>query len=466
LLAASELATLWHPPTATVRTPTLPRVESRELEPPVTLPRADRSSDLAVLGQAIFRDRRQRFGIQAADRRRHLALLGKTGMGKSTLLHHLIASDIAAGRGVGLVDPHGDLVEAVLRTIPARRTNDVILFDAGDAERPLAFNPLACPDPAMRPLVASGVLSAFRKIYGGFWGPRLEHIFRNALLAVLEIPRPSLLSVLRLLNDARYRTSMTATIRDPVVRSFWQREFAGMPPKLQAEAIAPIQNKVGAYASSPILRRLIGQSRGTLDLRTIMDDGKVLLVNLSKGRIGDDASALLGSLLVSGIQLAAMSRADRPEADRRDFCLFVDEFQNFATDSFAAIFSEARKYGLALTVANQYLAQLEESTLHALFGNVGSLLCFQCGAKDAELLAEQLGGDLTPQDLMRLPRYQAYARLLIDGMPSFPFSMQTLPPPPRPDPRRADIIRRYCRQRYGRPLSLVEAEIEAAVARA
>jgi len=464
LLAASELATLWHPPTATVRTPTLPRVESRELEPPVTLPRADQSSDLAVLGQAIFRDRRQRFGIRTDDRRRHLALLGKTGMGKSTLLHRLMVSDIAAGRGVGLIDPHGDLVEAVLRTVPGRRTNDVVLFDAGDAGRPLAFNPLACSDPAMRPLVASGVLSAFKKLYGEFWGPRLEHILRNALLAVLETPQPSLLGVLRLLCDARFRKSVTAAIRDPVVRAFWEREFAGMPPKFQAEAIAPILNKIGAFVSSPVLRRLIGQSRSTLDLGTVMDQGKVLLVNLSKGRVGDDASSLLGSLLVTSVQLAAMRRADRPEAERRDFYLFVDEFQNFATESFAAIFSEARKYRLNLTVANQYLAQLDESTLHALFGNVGSLACFQCGAKDAELLAEQLGGDLTPQDLMRLPRYNAYTRLLIDGMPSFPFSMQTLPPPKASDPQRPEIIRRYCRQRYGRPLAAVDAEIEATFA--
>lgn len=463
LLSAEELATIFHAPTQTVRAPTMAIVESREFEPPVDLPLQTDHPDLEVLGHAVFRSRRQRFGILPDDRRRHLLLLGKTGMGKSTLLQQLIAADVRAGKGVALIDPHGDLAESVLQCVPSNRTNDVVLFDAGDTHHPLSFNVLTCSSIEQRPLVASGVVSAFKKLYSDFWGPRLEHILRNAVLALLEVPGSSLISIVRLLSDRRYREALIERVSDPAVRAFWQQEFANMPQKLQLEAIAPIQNKVGHFVSSPILRNILGQSRSSLNLREIMDEGKVLIANVSKGRIGDDASALLGSLLVTGLQIAAMSRADLPELQRSDFYVFVDEFQNFATESFATILSEARKYRVGLTLANQYLAQMEESVLAAIFGNVGSLVVFQVGAHDCEILSQQLGGDVQPQDLLKLPRYQALVRLLIDGMPSRPFSMQTLPPSSlRSDPLRALRIRRYSRQRYGRPAKQVEREIAAA----
>jgi hypothetical protein len=388
-------------------------------------------------------------------------------MGKTTLLQNLIISDIAAGRGLTLIDPHGDLVEAVLRCIPSRRTNDVILFDAGDREYPLSYNPFAHGRPDQRGLVASGIVSAFKKLYGNSWGPRLEHILRNSLLAILEVPGTSLLSLQRLLGDAHYRKAIIDRLDDPVVRVFWQHEFAGWKPQYQAEAIAPIQNKVGQFLSLPVVRAIVGQARTSLDLRRVMDEGRVLLVNLSKGRIGEDASTLLGALLVTGTQLAAMGRADVPEEERHDFSLFVDEFQNFASDSFATILSEARKYRLSLTVANQYLAQMEEATAAAVFGNVGSLLVFQVGASDAEALAEQLGPDVVSQDLLALPRFVAYARLLIDGSPSRPFSVQTLPPPrQRRDFARQEVIRRTSRHRYCREASRIEAETRAAFAHA
>lgn len=460
LLSTEELATLWHPPTATVSAPRLVPVESRELAPPVLLPTPHTHPETAVLGRTVFRGTRQRFGILPEDRRRHLAVLGKTGMGKSTLLQHLLASDIAAGRGAGLIDPHGDLAEAVLRSVPRHRTNDVVLFDAGDVSHPLAFNVLAGRSAAERPLVASGVLSAFKKLYADSWGPRLEHILRNALLTLLEIPGTSLVSLLRLLGDAHYRRAVVSTLADPVVRSFWEHEFAGMPPRLQAEAIAPVQNKVGHFVSSPLLRNIVGQARNRLDLRSVLDGGKVLVVNLAKGRVGDDASTLLGSLLVTSLQLAALGRADTPEAGRRDFFLYVDEFQTFATESFATILSEARKYRLALTLANQYLAQVDEATLAAVFGNVGTLAIFQVGAQDAEILADQLGGGLLQEDLLQLPRYRAYVRLLVEGLPSHPFSMETVPPPAGcSDSDRAAIIRRSSRQRYARPVAAVAGEI-------
>ena len=461
LLSCEELATLWHPATATVRAPAMSVTESRELEPSVNVPLAVKEPGMAVLGQLKFRERRERFGIRADDRRRHLAIIGKTGMGKTTLLQQLIVSDIRAGRGLALVDPHGDLADAILEHVPRQRTNEVIVFDAGDREFPLAFNPLACEWPEQRPLVASGVVSAFKKLYGDSWGPRMEHILRNALLALLEIPGTSLLSLQRLLGDVAYRKMIVGRLQDPVVRSFWTREFAGWKPPFQAEAVAPIQNKIGQFLSHPILRAIIGQSRGSLDLRRVMDEGGILLVNLSKGKIGEDGSNLLGSLLVTGIQLAAMSRADVAERDRCDFYLYVDEFQNFATESFATILGEARKYRLNLTIANQYLAQMDEATLEAVFGNVGSLQVFQVGASDAERLADQLGGDVTPRDLMALPRYTAYLRLLIDGLPSRPFSVATIAPSAAGERRpRSEIIRRTSRHRYARPVSEVHAEIE------
>lgn len=460
LLSVEELATIWHLPVFSIQVPTLDTVAYRHLEPPVGLPDPRREQGTVTVGRTNFRDHHRPFGIRPDDRRRHLYVVGKTGMGKSTLLLNLLSSDIAAGRGCCLVDPHGDLAETLLANVPSNRTNDVIYFDAGDQSHPLAFNPLADCDPQARPLVASGMLAAFKKLYGDSWGPRLEHIFRNCLLALLETPGASLVSLVQLLGDAAYRRTVVHRVRDPVVRSFWLNEFAGMPAKLQAEAIAPIQNKVGQFVSSPLLRHILGQPRSTIDLRRIMDRGQVLVVNLSKGRVGEDASSLLGSLLITALQLAAMSRADVREDQRPDFHLYVDEFQHFATESFASVLSEARKYRLSLTLANQYLAQMDEATAAAVFGNVGSIVSFAVGAADAETLAAQLGSPVLPQDLQALPKYEAYARLLIDGLPSRPFSLCTLPPSLQHDAMRSEVIRRVSRRRYGRPLASVAAEIE------
>jgi hypothetical protein len=381
------------------------------------------------------------------------------------LLQNLLAADIEAGHGVACIDPHGDLADSLLELIPRSRTNDVVVFDVGDADHPMAFNVLDCCDPAQRPLVASGVVSAFKKIYGSMWGPRLEHLLRNAVLALLEIPGSSLVQILPLLGDDRFRRSVIAQLKDPAVRRFWEREFAEMPARLRGEAISPVLNKVGHFISSPLLRNILGQSKSTLDLRAIMDEGKILIVNLSKGRVGDDASGLLGALLVTSLQLAAMSRADVPEAQRRDFFAYIDEFSNFTTDAFASIFSEARKYRLALTVACQFLEQLDEATRASLFGNVGTTVAFQSSQRDAEILAEELGGDLLPTDLLTLPKFQAYVRLLVDGRPSTPFSMRTLPPPQKTAAQQsAEITRRTSRHRYTRAVALVERELAAAFA--
>ncbi len=461
-LSAPEAAGLWHAPSSpSPSSPTLNTVASREFPPPTNLPKLSADPSLTVIGTTHFRGQSQRFGILPDDRLRHTIVLGKTGMGKSTLLHHLIASDLAGGQGVALVDPHGDLTEGVLRSVPRSRSNDMILFDAADAEFPVAFNVLACADPAQRPLLASGVLAAFKKLFGDSWGPRLEHILRNSLLTLLEMPGATLVSLLRLLGDARERQRIVSRLSDPIVRGFWEHEFNSWQPKFQAEAVAPVLNKVGHFVSSPLLRNIVGQPTNRLDLRRVLDDGRVLLVNLSKGRLGDDASGLLGSLLITSLQLAAMSRADVPEAKRRPFFLYVDEFQNFATESFATILSEARKYRLGLTLAHQYLDQLDDATRSAVFGNVGSMVSFQVGADDAEDIAEQLGRDAQPADLLQLPKHTALIRLLIDGMPSRPFTMRTLPPPSgHAESGRAAIIRALSRRRYARPRRQVEEEVE------
>ena len=466
LLSTQDLSLLWHPPTELVRTEKMAVLESRQLEPPPTIPSREKEPDIAVLGRTAFRNRRDIFGIRPDDRRRHLAIIGKTGMGKSTLLERLIVSDIDAARGIALIDPHGDLADSLLMKIPKRRTNDVVLFDIGDRTYHIAFNPLSCRRPEERPLVASGVVSAFKKIFGESWGPRLEHILRNSVLALLETSGTTLLSLLRLLSDVSYQKQVVSRVCDPVVCGFWENEFAKWRSNFRAEAVAPVQNKVAAFLSNPILRGILGQPRSKLDLRCAMDGGQILIVNLSKGRIGEDASALLGALLVSSVQLAAMSRADVVEEDRPDFYLYVDEFQNFATDSFAVILSEARKYRLNLTIANQYLAQVPEETQAAVFGNVGSLLSFQVGSTDAEVLAEQFAWDVKPEDLNALPKFTAIARLLIDGMPLRPFTMETLRPTSQcsKQAQEPEVVRRTSRRRYGRRTGVIRSQIEKSFA--
>lgn len=456
LLSNEELATLWHPPTAAVRVERMQTSEFTELEPPLALPSGNDPGSV-VIGQVKFRTRDERFGLRRDDRRRHLYVVGKTGMGKTTLLLNQLVVDIAAGEGVGLIDPHGDVAETLLQHIPRHRTNDVVYFDAGDTAHPPSYNPLQCDGPHERAQVASGIVAAFHKIYGDSWGPRLEHILRNTVLAVLGMPGATFVSMLQMLGDPRYRETVLHRLDDSVVRLFWEREFHGWSDRYRSEAIAPIQNKVGQFLSSPVIRTIVGQPKGRLNLRDVMDNGRILIVNLSKGRIGEDASTLLGSLLVTGIQQAAMRRADQPEAERRDFSLTIDEFQNFATRSFAVILSEARKYRLSLTVAHQYLDQLDEATLSAVWGNCGSFVCFQVGSTDAERLAVQLSrttGDVTARDLANVPKHTAYVRLLIDGVPSRPFTMQTLPPPAVPAIARAQTVRRASERRYSATLAM------------
>jgi hypothetical protein len=462
VLNVEELATIYHLPNTTVTTPNIYWVRSRRLEPPVDLPtpKNTKEEDLSILGSTNFRGGNMTFGIKPLDRRRHIYIIGKTGMGKSTLLENMVFSDIQAGKGLAVVDPHGDLADAVLNFIPASRTNDVVIFDPADRDFPVAFNMLENIDPALNTIVCSGLIGIFKKIYAESWGPRLEHILRNTILALLEYPNTTMLGIPRILQDYDFRVRVVRKITDPIVKSFWINEFEKMEPRQRIEAISPILNKVGQFLSSPIIRNILGQSRSAVDFRFAMDHKKIVVVNLSKGKIGEDTSSLIGAMIITKFQLDAMSRANIPEKERIDFHLYVDEFQNFATDSFATILSEARKYKLNLTMANQYIAQMPEEVRDAVFGNVGTILSFQVGFDDAEYLSGQYGEEVLPNDLVSLSKYTAYTRLLVDGMPTKTFSLDTLPPPDFvQDAGRRDTVIRLSRERYATERAVVEDKI-------
>ncbi len=415
--------------------------------------------DIAVIGQTNFRGQARPFGIYPDDRRRHIYIVGKTGVGKSTLLENLVAQDIVAGRGVCLVDPHGDAVENLLRAIPPNRVNDVVYFDPSDVDNPVAFNVLEATDPAYKYLVASGLVSSLKKIWADSWGPRLEYILRNTILALLDYPSSTILGILRVLSDKAYRVKVVEQIKDPVVKAFWTNEFAQYNERFRSEAISPIQNKVGQLLSSAIIRNIMAQPKSTIDMRDVMDNNKILLINVSKGKIGEDNSALLGAMIINRIQLAAMDRASIAESERQDFYLYVDEFQNFATESFADILSEARKYHLNLTIAHQYITQMEEPVRDAVFGNVGTTISFRVGAADAEYLEKEFAPIFTQTDLVNLNQYNAYIKLMINGISSKPFSMTTLPTDFE-DFGKAEVVRSVSRERYGRKREVIEEKIK------
>ncbi len=416
------------------------------------------SEEITVIGQTNFRNQRRAFGIYPDDRRRHVYVIGKTGVGKTTLLENMIIQDIKNGKGLALVDPHGDVAEKILDIIPPERTNDVVYFDPADVDFPVAFNPLEAVNPQYKYLVASGLVSSLKKIWADSWGPRLEYILRNVILALLDYPSSTMLGIMRMLADKAYRKKVVDTIQDPVVRAFWTNEFANYNERFRSEAISPIQNKVGQFLSSSIIRNIVAQPKSTIDMQDIMDNGKILLINVSKGRIGEDNSALLGAMLITKLQLAAMDRASIPEEERRDFYLYVDEFQNFATESFATILSEARKYRLNLIIAHQYITQMEEVVRDAVFGNVGTLISFRVGAFDAEYLEKEFAPYFTQTDLVNLDKYNAYIKLMIRGVTSAPFSMETIPPVSETYHSREKVIA-VSRERYGNRREVIEEKI-------
>lgn len=449
LMSHEEVATLFHPPTASVAAENMQVSEFAELEPPPKSCSGE-EPDAVAIGRTLFRGHDGLIGIDADARRRHVYIVGSTGAGKSTLLVNLIRQDMQAGRGLTVIDVHGDLADAALRLVPRHRTNETVIFDAA-AENVVPFNPLACPDPSRIDQVTSGVVSAFKKLYDS-WGPRLENLMRYTVFTTVE-QGGTLLQMLQLLTDKAYRDQVVARVSDEVVRSFWTNEFAAWNAPYRTEAVSSVTNKLMPFLTSRQLRAITsGSNKQSLDLRRVMDEQQILIVNISRGRLGQDNATLLGSLLLTSIEQATMTRAEIPEHERRDHYLYLDEFQSLTTPSTAIMLSESRKYRLCLTLSHQLTKQLDPDTYHSVIGNCGTILAFRVGLEDAVLLAPALSkhpGQLTPADLCNLPNYTAYSRLLIDGQPSRPFSLRTLPPDPSSfDEERAEIVRRTSERRY------------------
>lgn len=419
----------------------------------------DHDNEITLFGATNFRNQLRRFGIKTDDRRRHMYVIGKTGMGKTTLLENMVLSDIIAGHGVCYIDPHGDTAEKILDYIPSHRINDVVYFNPADQEFPVGFNILETTSEEQKHLVASGLMGVFKKIWPDVWSPRMEYILLNCVLALLDYPGATLLGINRLLVDKDYRARVIAKIRNPIVKTFWIAEFTSWSEKYATEAIAPVQNKVGQFLSASIIRNIVAQVKSTINPRQVMDEGKILIVNLSKGKIGEDNMRLLGGMIVTKIQLAAMERVDiKHEADRRDFYLYVDEFQNFANQSFANILSEARKYRLNLVVAHQYIAQLEEEVAKAVFGNVGTLIVMRVGAEDASFMETEFMPTFVPEDLVNLPKFQMYLKLMVDGVSTQPFSAATLPPIATRTNSEQKVIA-VSRERYAEPRPIIEEKV-------
>ncbi|HEY1085245.1 MAG TPA: type IV secretion system DNA-binding domain-containing protein [Candidatus Saccharimonadales bacterium] len=463
VLNIEELASVFHLPHTNVETPNIVWASSKTAEPPAKLPIITGNDaideNISAFGMTNFRGINHQFGMLRSDRSRHVYIIGQTGAGKSGTLELFALSDIFHGHGYAIIDPHGDFAINNLRFIPGSRLQDVVYFNPADTAFPLGFNPLEVTDPSMKTNISSEVIGVLKRMFGESWGPRLEYILRYTILALLDRPDTTMLDITRMLTDKKFRKETLGYCTDTVVLQFWNVEFASWNDKFQAEAIAPVLNKVGAFTANPIIRNIIGQPKSTFNIRKIMDEGKILVVNLSKGLIGEDNAAILGSFIVTKIQLAAMSRQDIPNIeDRRPFYLYVDEFQNFATDSFATILSEARKYGLNLTVANQYISQMSDTVRDAVFGNVGSMICFRVSADDAPILSKQFEPNFEALDLLQMHNRNFIINMVIGGEKTPAFSARTLNLPPEQADNTPEIIA-HTRQLYSRNRADVEAQI-------
>lgn len=467
ILNISELASVYHLPHTSVETPNIVWASAKTAEPPAKLPlltgNPNHDENISAFGLTNFRGINHQFGLLRRDRSRHVYIIGQTGAGKSGLLELFALSDIFYNQGYCVIDPHGDFAVNNLRFIPESRIKDVVYFNPADTAHPVAFNPLELSDPARKPNISSEVIGVLKRMFGDSWGPRLEHILRFTLLALLDRPDPTLLDISRMLTDKEFRKETLDYCQDVTVLQFWKQEFGQWNEKQVNESIAPVLNKVGAFTANPIIRNIVGQPKSSFDIREIMDKGKILVVNLSKGLIGEDNAGILGAFLVTKVQLAAMSRSDIPDIkDRRPFYLYVDEFQNFATDSFAVILSEARKYGLNLTIANQYIAQMTDSVRDAVFGNVGTTISFRVSADDAPLLVKQFEPTFDESDLIQMNNRHFIISMIIDGekVPAFSATSLTIPKSPYDN---LNAIINHSREIYSRPRADVEAEIKDAI---
>src|SRR3989344_3158917 len=417
---------------------------------------------VTYFAQTDARNKKVTFGIKAKDRTRHVYVIGKTGMGKSTMLENMAVQDIKNGEGMAFIDPHGKTADLLLEYISPERVKDVVYFAPFDTDYPISFNVLESVDPDRRHLVVSSLMSTFKKIWQDAWSARMEYILTNTLLALLEYPEATLLGVNRMLSDKEFRKQVISHVTDPSVKAFWTEEFAHYTERMAAEAVPAIQNKIGQFTANALIRNMIGQPKSSFDLRKMMDEGKILIVNLSKGRIGESNANLLGGMIITKIYLAALSRADIPDRVLKtlpNFYLFVDEFQSFANESFADILSEARKYKLNLTIAHQYIEQMEEEVRAAVFGNVGTMVTFRVGAYDAEVLEKEFAPTFTAEDLVNLGSFQTYLKLMIDGVSSHPFSAVTIPPIKKPDVSLAKEIIEYSRNTFASSRQKVDKAI-------
>lgn len=455
-LSLDELATIFHLPNKNLSTiPNIAWGKNLLGEPPENLPIVVRNMDANLkkeinpYAKVIYKNQEVVYGLKRADRRRHMYVIGKTGTGKSTMLANMAINDLKNGEGLCVIDPHGDLVETLLDYIPSKRINDVVYFDPGDTERTIKLNLFEGENVQHRELVASGIISIFHKLYAYSWGPRLEYILRNALLTLLQSKTAKMSDIIDLLTNDKFRDNIVENLEDPILKSFWTGEFAKMQPKQMTEAIAPILNKIGQFVTSPIIRNVVNTQKSSFSIEQIMNEGKILLVNLSQGKLGEDNATLLGAMLITKIQLAAMGRVYISEEERRDFFLYVDEFQNFATESFNKILSEARKYRLNLILANQYIAQIPEEVQKAIFGNCGTMASFVMGSDDASVFAKEYGEKYTSEDLVSLSRHQVINKISIDNIVSRPFPALTLPPAKSKNGNKQKVIR-ASREKYGK----------------
>lgn len=456
ILNIEELSAIWHFPNHLTSLPNISWGQRLVAYPPENLPVAVNMTDqekkeTTFIGKTEFKNELVTFGIKRSDRRRHTYIIGKTGTGKSWLLANMIIEDIRKGEGVGIIDPHGDLCDIVLNYIPKNRTNDVCYFNPADPDYAYPLNMLEAQTESQKDLIASATISVFKKLYGHSWGPRMEHILRNTLLTLTNVDGAHLGDIIKILTDSHYRQKILEKLTDQTLKNFWFNEYEKMAPRFQNEAISPILNKVGQFVASPFVRNTVCHQKSKINIQSLMDNKKILIADLSSGKLGEDNSALLGAMLITQIQLAAMNRVFQPQEERQDFYLFVDEFQNFATTAFIKIVSEARKYRLNLTVANQYMNQLDREIQDAILGNVGSLISFVVGSQDARILSNEFGfKQFPPEELVKIGRYQILSKLSINDQTTDPFFGTTLPLPDCKNKQKEKLIK-LSQERWGKP---------------